>query len=108
MLNKKQNISIFIVNLKKDIEKKEYMQELCQKYNLQVEFIEAVDGRALDEEDIAELYSRDKSINEIRRELFVPEIGCALSHKYIYELMLTYTFLLSFFSTKHYYLSQYL
>lgn len=88
MLNKKQNISIFIVNLKKDIEKKEYMQELCQKHNLQVEFIEAVEGRALDEEDIAELYSREKTIDALGRKLSRGEIGCALSHKTIYEKIL--------------------
>ena len=79
---------VFIINLKKDIEKKEYMQELCQKYNLQIEFMEAVDGRALSEEAIAEVYSSKRTIDVFGRELSRGEIGCALSHKTIYEKIL--------------------
>lgn len=80
-------INIFIVNLKKDTEKKEHMQKLSQKYNLQVEFIEAVDGRALYEEDIFKVYSSRMAIEEFGRELSRGEIGCALSHKKIYQRM---------------------
>lgn len=88
MLNKKQKIPIFVVNLKNDIEKKEHMQELCQKYNLQIEFIEAVDGRALNKKDINEVYSSIEAIDVSGRELSRGEIGCALSHKIIYEKIL--------------------
>ena len=37
-------IHIFIINLKKDIEKKRYMQELCKRYSLKCKFIDAVYG----------------------------------------------------------------
>ncbi len=80
-------IKTYIVNLKKDIEKKEHMQNLCQKYGLDVEFIEAVDGKALNEEDITKVYSSKKAIDKIGRELSRGEIGCALSHKMIYQRM---------------------
>lgn len=81
-------MKIFIVNLKKDIEKKEHMQKLCGKYDFHPEFIDAVDGRLLSEEDIAKVYSHEKAINNnFRRELGRGEIGCALSHINIYKKM---------------------
>lgn len=79
------NIKIFIINLKKDTEKKEYMQKLCIKYNIHAEFIEAVEGVSLSEKGISKIYSEKKSIDTIGRELSRGEIGCALSHKSIYE-----------------------
>lgn len=81
-------IRIFVINLKKDTEKKEYMKELCQRYNLHVEFIEAICGSALSKHEIDEIYSSDKSIGTLGRELSRGEIGCALSHKYIFERIL--------------------
>lgn len=61
------------------------MQELCQKYNLQVDFIEAVNGRDLNKDDITQVYSSEGTINTLGRELSRGEIGCALSHKTVYE-----------------------
>ncbi len=86
-INKKIDIPIYIINLKKDIEKKEHMQKLCEKHNLYQEFINAVDGRLLSEENINEIYSSAKAINTIGRELSRGEIGCALSHISIYKKM---------------------
>ncbi len=83
-----QNISIFIVNLKKDMEKKQHIQELCKKFGLDIEFIEAVYGKELLQSDINKVYSEKKSIEEIGRGLSRGEIGCALSHKMIYQRMI--------------------
>lgn len=65
------------------------MRKLCQRYNLQVEFVEAVYGNSLSEEEVNKVYSSDKSISSFGRELSRGEIGCALSHKMIYEKMLS-------------------
>ncbi len=86
-INKKIDIPIYIINLKKDIEKKMHIQKLCKKYNLYPELIDAVDGRLLSEEEINEVYSSTKAINNIQRELSRGEIGCALSHINIYRKM---------------------
>ena len=78
-------LHIFIINLKKDIEKEEHMQKLCQRLGLEVRFIEAVDGKYLSQEEVDSVYSEKRSIEEIGRGLSRGEIGCALSHKKIYQ-----------------------
>ena len=88
MSNNKISFPIFIINLSNDNEKKQYMQQLCNKYNLYPEFIEAVDGRLLNDNDISAVYSKDKAIKTISRELSKGEIGCALSHIKIYQKMI--------------------
>jgi len=82
------NIPIFIINLKHDAEKKAHMQELCDKYSLFPEFIEAVNGKLLSDDFIESIYSKEGSLDSIGRELSKGEIGCALSHKKIYQKML--------------------
>jgi len=84
--NKK--IPIFIVNLKKDTEKKQHMQRLCKKYNLDVEFVEAVYGKELSQEEIDEVYSEKGAIERIGRGLTRGEIGTILSHRSIYKKIL--------------------
>ncbi|BAS67693.1 glycosyltransferase family 25 protein [Bathymodiolus septemdierum thioautotrophic gill symbiont] len=79
---------VFIVNLKKDIEKHTHMQALCQRFNLQAEFVDAVDGRQLKESEINSVFSQENAIQNINRELTKGEIGCALSHKNIYQKMI--------------------
>ena len=82
------NIKTFVVNLKKDTQKKEHMLELCRQYDLQIEFIEAVYGKELSENEVVKLYCEQSSVSNIGRGLARGEIGCALSHKLIYEKML--------------------
>jgi glycosyl transferase, family 25 len=84
MRNKKQNLPVFIINLKKDTGKKEYTKNLCNKYGIYPEFIEAIDGKLLNKDAIKKIYSNKKSIAEIGRKLSLSEIGCALSHKKVY------------------------
>jgi len=78
-------IPIFIVNLKKDIEKKQYMERILKKYKLKYEFVPAIYGKDLDSKIVKKVYNKKKAINLLGRELSLPEIGCALSHKNIYE-----------------------
>lgn len=80
--------NIFIINLIRDSKKKRHMQRLCQKFNLQAEFIDAVDGRQLNDKFVSEIYSSEMAINEVGRDLSRGEIGCALSHKIIYQKMI--------------------
>lgn len=85
MIESNLNIPIFIINLEKDIIKKEHIKNLCNKFNLLPEFIPAIDGRLLSDTEIELVYSKEKSINIIGRELSKNEIGCALSHKNVYQ-----------------------
>jgi glycosyl transferase family 25 len=81
-------VSIFVVNLQNDIEKKDFMTTLCNKHQLKFEFIEAVDGRKLSHRDTLEVYNKEKSVADMGRELSKAELGCALSHKSIYKRIL--------------------
>ena len=79
------NIPIFIVNLKKDTEKKAHMQQLCKQHGLDCQFIDAVYGKEVDENELAKVYDRKRALEERGRELIAGEIGCTLSHKNIYR-----------------------
>lgn len=88
MSNKLDSIKVFVVNLKKDIEKKDHMLKLCKKFSLDCHFIDAVDGKLLSEEEISKNYDNEKAIKYSRREMSRGEIGCLLSHKHIYQKMI--------------------
>jgi len=81
------NIPIFIVNLKKDSEKKEHMKKLCKHYVLDCQFTDAVDGKKLDQNELSEVYDSKRAQKEYGRKLSPGEIGCTLSHKEIYRKM---------------------
>jgi glycosyl transferase, family 25 len=82
------NIKLFIINLKKDKLKRKNIEYLCIKYKLNYEFIDAVDGRLLDDDFIEKVYSKSGSIEEMSREMTRSEVGCALSHISIYKIAL--------------------
>ncbi len=81
------NVPIFIINLKKDTEKKEHMLQLCKRHGLDCQFIDAVYGKEVDENKLAKVYDKKRTLSEMGRELTAGEIGCTLSHKYIYQKM---------------------
>ncbi len=83
-----EKIPIFIINLKKDTEKKEHMKELCKKYSLKCQFIDAVYGNDLDNTYIEQITDSEKSISVYGKELTRGEIGCTLSHIAIYKQMI--------------------
>ncbi len=76
---------IYVINLKSDVKKKQHMENLFRKFNLQVEFIDAIDGRKLNNKFISDVSSSVISIKEIGRNLSRGELGCLLSHKKIYK-----------------------
>ena len=83
-----RQIPIFVVNLKKDTEKREHMQVLCKKYSLKCQFIDAVYGKDLSEKEISEVYDKERALKKLGRELALGEIGCSLSHMSIYKKMI--------------------
>ena len=79
---------IFVINLDKDFDKKDYMLELEKKNNLKFNFIEAVFGKELSKEELDKAYCPQKALNALGRELSLGEIGCSLSHISIYKKMI--------------------
>ncbi|WP_421716481.1 glycosyltransferase family 25 protein [Arcobacter arenosus] len=83
------NIEVFIVNLEKDIKKRKYMEQLFEKNtSLKYNFIQAIYGKDLSIDDLNSIYSEKQAKKILNRELSLGEIGCALSHKIIYQQMI--------------------
>ncbi|EAH6868987.1 glycosyltransferase [Campylobacter lari] len=80
-------MKIFIINLERACDRKEYIQNLCKKYNLDFEIISAIDGKQLSKDYISQMTDKNLSLHFIKRELTLGEIGCALSHKKCFERM---------------------
>ena len=80
-------IPIWIINLKRDVARRDFMVEQLERLGLAYELIEAVDGSTLTDEDY-KLYSPELSQSTIYRPLTPNEIGCALSHIRLWERMI--------------------
>lgn len=71
---------IYCINMADARDRREHTISECGKYGLEVEFIEAVNGKALADDELREL------VFEPAREVLTRgEIGCALSHLKAYE-----------------------
>ncbi|MBK2001317.1 glycosyltransferase family 25 protein, partial [Campylobacter sp. 2018MI35] len=81
-------MKFLIINLKKATQRKKYISQLCQKYKLDYEIIEAVDGKTIDKNEYLNIVDYDKMLNFHKRKLGLGELGCSLSHKKCYEKML--------------------
>lgn len=83
VINWEDEMNIFVVNLKKSVEKRQKLEAQFQKLGIHnYEFIEAVYGADLSEEDLAtKVYDYENCA------LTPGEIGCSLSHIYIYQEM---------------------
>jgi len=79
--------TVFVINLKKDIEKKEHMLKLCKAFSLNCNFFEAIYGKSLSTEKINRHYAKKKAVKYSNGGLNLGEIGCLLSHKHIYQTM---------------------
>jgi len=60
---------------------------LFAKHDLSCSIVEAIYGPQLCNAEVAKIYERDRAIKYLGRELTCGELGCALSHKSIYRLM---------------------
>lgn len=81
-------IPVFIVNLKSDKEKRHLMQKQLDEAGIKYEFVDAIDGSKLSDQEKEKVYSPQKAIEVFKRELSNGEIGCALSHLNIYRKMI--------------------
>lgn len=79
-------INVYVINLKKDVERKMYMEKVLSSFrNCNIEFVEAVYGRELSDVQINEYYNRKKSYKRYGRNVNLGEIGCTLSHMKCYK-----------------------
>ncbi|MBT9494601.1 MAG: glycosyltransferase family 25 protein [Paucibacter sp.] len=78
-------MNCFIINLPRDIDRRDSIVKEMEKCKLDFSFIEAVDGRLFSNEDFKNNYDEEKSIQLFNRKMTPGEIGCALSHIKIYN-----------------------
>ncbi|PHM51032.1 glycosyltransferase family 25 protein [Xenorhabdus sp. KK7.4] len=76
-------MKIFVINLKKDINRRESIQQQADELDLQINFIDAINGKDLSENEIKNL-SQDFYSNGMT----LGELGCSLSHISIYHKMI--------------------
>lgn len=80
----------YIINLKKSLKRKSYMEELLRSYQdfLDVHFIEAIDGKKMSKEQQSDLWNQKATYKTYGRYMKSGGIGCALSHRKCYEEIL--------------------
>jgi glycosyl transferase, family 25 len=78
---------IYVINMARDVARIENMAQQFSALGLTFERVEAVDGRLLGSEKRREVYSRFWFSLLHGRSASAGELGCALSHRKIYELM---------------------
>ena len=77
-------MNIFVINLKRDVEKKKHIIKEFEKNNLKFEFFEAIDGKSLKEFPI-DLNWYDPWYHY---HITMGEVGCALSHISLWKKMI--------------------
>ena len=79
-------LKTYIINLEKSVVRRQYMQELLQGYEfLDIEFLKAIDGRLLTQEERESRFNYARCKALYGRTLNAGEVGCALSHRAAYK-----------------------
>lgn len=92
------NLKFFVISLKHQVQKRAFMQEQLDRFGIDFEFFDAVNGRELSDEDKSLCSFGDSTIltctgnHRVRIDcaLSPGEIGCALSHLKVYQQVATW------------------
>ncbi len=76
---------IFIINLKKDTDRRKYIESHLQENNLDYEIIDAVYGKDLTPEELETITDLKLSQKKMGKTISLNEIGCSLSHQKVYK-----------------------
>jgi glycosyl transferase, family 25 len=80
-------VRTFVINLPRSPERREHMEQQLQYSGLDYQFIDAVDGASLTDEQRSQLVDENR-VAEFPKWLTPSAIGCALSHKRAYDLLI--------------------
>lgn len=78
-------MNIFVINLKRDVDRRNSINSQFNKKNLEFEFFEGVLGSALTEKELSLSYDNKKALRLNCRPLVPAHIGCSLSHVKLYR-----------------------
>lgn len=82
-------IKTYVINLKDSVDRREAVLVETAKFPfMDVELVEAVDGRKLDPQEVKACFDLKKFINRYHRTPKGGEIGCTLSHRKCYRKLL--------------------
>jgi len=82
-------VKVYVVNLRRSIARRNYIEQKLQHYNIPFEIFEAVDGNELCETELYKIYAEGSYFkNRYGRVMNIGEIGCALSHIGLYKKIL--------------------
>lgn len=82
-------LKTYVINLKESVDRKERVLAETKKYPcMNLEFVEAVNGRHLPEEEINRQFDSRRFLHRHGREILRGEIGCTLSHRECYRRLL--------------------
>ncbi len=80
----KNSLKIFLINLKRDKERKKFCINQFKKFDVKYDIFDAYDGSTLSRDNFNK-YSSKLTFKTEKRDLAYDEIGCSLSHLKIYE-----------------------
>lgn len=80
MLNRMGKLKFFAINLERNENKKEHIINECLRHGIDVEIIKAIDGSVLSDD-----YMKSVVFDYPNCSLTKGEIGCALSHNFVYK-----------------------
>ena len=81
-------LPIFVISMANGLERRRNMDQQLEKLGLKAEFVDAVDGRKLSAEELHQLYDEETALLRTGRVLSPAEIGCSLSHRKVYKLIM--------------------
>ena len=78
-----RRLKAFVINLRGNPERRAFMKAQMVKLGLDYEFFDAIEGARY--RDDPRWYDPKKSVAAVNRELRPGEVGCALSHAFVYK-----------------------
>ena len=78
-------MNVFVINLKRGVERREKISNRLDKLNVDYDIVEAIDGLELSGQNKASAVNRFVFWCRVGRGVLDGEIGCALSHAKIYK-----------------------
>jgi glycosyl transferase family 25 len=77
----------FVINLERAVERRRHILRQLKKHKLNYEFVEAVDGKQISQEELKRLWDLEEARRRPRK-LTIGALGCALSHNNAYQKIL--------------------
>ncbi|MDR1901244.1 MAG: glycosyltransferase family 25 protein [Treponema sp.] len=81
-------MKVFVITLPDAKDRQENISSQLHSMDIPYEFIWGVNGKRMTPGEIAESYDSERAVKRLGRNLTPGEIGCALSHRLVYEKMI--------------------